>query len=96
MALRVTRQGKPLSISTGRNMVRGLALSVALCFCITSVLVAATAARADTCGGRTGNPIHTKAWIGFTVDKKGNLVKGKLVQLNLAKRAEITISAEPA
>jgi hypothetical protein len=67
-------------------MVRGLALSVAFCMCMTGGLVATTAAHADVCGGRTGNPIHTTAWLGFKVDKKGHRFKDKLVQLDLAKR----------
>src|SRR5689334_408278 len=68
-------------------MVRGLALSVACCLSMTGGLVATTAAaHADICGGRTGNPIHTKAWLGFKVDKRGHWLKGKLIQLDLAKK----------
>jgi hypothetical protein len=66
-------------------MVRGLALSVAFCLSMTGGLVATTAsaARADICGGRTGSPIHTKAWLGFKVDN-GRHLKGRLLQLDHA------------
>ena len=66
-------------------MVRGLALSVAFCLSMTGGLVAttATAAHADICGGRTGSPIHTKAWLGFKVHE-GRWLKGRLLQLDPA------------
>jgi hypothetical protein len=50
------------------------------------VTTTAAAAQADVCGGRTGNPIHTKAWLGFKVDKSGHWLKGRLVQLDWAKK----------
>jgi hypothetical protein len=68
-------------------MVRGLALSVAFCLSMTGGLVAttATAAHADVCGGRTGSPIHTKAWLGFKVHD-GRWLKGRLLQLDPAEK----------
>src|SRR3954454_19348745 len=86
MARRVTRQGTPISISIGRNMVRGLALSVAFCVSMTGGLVVTTAAHADVCKGKVVSHEHTKAHLGFKVDRSGHWLKGWLWQKHHAEK----------